>query len=89
MVNRSRWLFLPLAVFASLALAQSSGGAFVLTRTTTDSGGGYTSGGTFEMKGTIAQPNAQPQMSVGGEFIVAGGIWANASDRVFVDGYES
>lgn len=84
----SRWLFLSLAALASLALAQSSGGDFVLTRTTTDSGGGTAAGAAFELSGTIAQPDANTQQSSGGEFVLAGGFWANANEIVFANGFE-
>lgn len=88
MAIRFHWLFLALAALASFALAQSSGGDFVLTRTTTDSGGGYASGATFELTGTIAQPDANAQQSSGGDFVLAGGFWANASEMIFSNGFE-
>lgn len=73
---------------AASVLAQSSGGEFELTRSTIDAGGGSSSGSLFELNGTIAQPEANPQSSSGGEFVVAGGFWANASDVLFADSFE-
>ena len=69
-------------------LAQSSGGDFELTRTTIDAGGGTASGPDFELVGTIAQPEANAQQSSGGEFLLAGGFWANTTDALFSDGFE-
>ena len=69
-------------------LAQSSGGDFELTKTTIDAGGGTASGADFQLTGTIAQPEASAQQSSGGEFIMAGGFWANSADAIFTDGFE-
>ncbi|MDJ0655028.1 MAG: hypothetical protein QNJ40_12780 [Xanthomonadales bacterium] len=80
-------LALPL-VIAFAVLAQSSGGDFEITRATIDAGGGTSSGGSFELTGTVAQPDAHPQQSAGGEFVLAGGFWANATDLLFQDGFE-
>ena len=73
---------------ATSVLAQSSGGDFELTRTTIDAGGGTASGTDFELVGTIAQPEANAQQSSGGEFLLAGGFWANTTDAVFSNGFE-
>ena len=78
---------LPLVLTFSV-LAQSSGGDFEITGATLDAGGGTSSGGNFELTGTVAQPDADPQQSVGGEFVLAGGFWANATDLLFSDGFE-
>ena len=69
-------------------LAQSSGGDFELTQTTIDAGGGTTSGADFELVGTLAQPEADPRQSSGGEFLLAGGFWASANDTIFSNGFE-
>ena len=73
---------------ATTVFAQSSGGDFELTRTTIDAGGGRAIGVDFELTGAIAQPEANVQQSSGGEFLLAGGFWASANDRVFADGFE-
>ena len=75
-------------VLACTVLARSSGGDFEITSATIDAGGGTSSGGTFELTGTIAQPDADPQQSAGGEFVLAGGFWAKATDLLFADGFE-
>ena len=84
-----KWLLITilLAVTASV-VAQSSGGEFLLTKSSIDGGGGSSSGPTFELRGTIAQPDSNPQMSTGGEFVLAGGFWAKASESIFLDGFE-
>ena len=73
---------------ATSVLAQSIGGDFELTRTTIDAGGGTAIGTDFELVGAIAQSEANVQQSSGGEFVLAGGFWASANDRIFSDGFE-
>jgi hypothetical protein len=78
-----------LAVLGSaLSLAQSQGGDFEITKSTIDNGGGTSTGGEFSLIGTIGQPDANPQTSAGGEFLLAGGFWANATGEIFADGFE-
>lgn len=74
-----------------LALAQTSGGDFEITKSTIDGGGGTSSGGEFSITGTIGQPDANKQISSGAGFSVAGGFWANATvvDMIFKDSFES
>lgn len=77
-------------LITTIALAQSSGGDFVITKSTIDGGGGTSSGGDFSITGTIGQPDAYPQISSGGGFALAGGFWANATvvDLMFKDSFE-
>ena len=42
---------------------------------TIDGGGGTSTGGVYQISGTIGQPDAGPTMS-GGNFSVSGGFWA-------------
>ncbi len=81
-----------LVLTAASVLAQSSGGEFQVTKSTIDAGGGASSGGEFELTGTIGQPEADSRAAAGGEFVVAGGFWANAEggidDDIFSDGFE-
>jgi len=72
-----------------LVFGQSSGGDFELTKSTIDSGGRTSTGGNFSLTGTIGQPDANPQMSSEGEFLLTGGFWAKAIDLIFKDGFES
>ena len=53
-----------------------------------DSGGGASSGGTFELIAAVGQPDAG-QLSLGGT-VVAGGLWARPVDlqALFYDGFE-
>ena len=81
-----------LAILVSfLALAQSSGGDFEITKSAIDNGGGTSSGGEFSITGTIGQPDANNRISTGGGFAVSGGFWANATivDAIFKDSFES
>jgi hypothetical protein len=75
----------------AIALAQSSGGDFKITKSTIDNGGGTSVGGEYSLNGTIGQPDANPQISTGDKFALAGGFWANATvvDTIFKDGFES
>ncbi len=83
------------AVPISVVLAQSSGGDFEITRHTIDNGGGLSTGGGFELVGSIAQPDASLQTASGGDFQVTGGFWANGSvitpsgELLFSDSFES
>lgn len=80
-----------IALVSAIALAQSSGGEFEIVKSTIDNGGGTSFSGDFSITGTIGQPDANRQISAGGEFAIAGGFWANAIviDVIFGDGFES
>ena len=88
MTTRLRWIVLCLSGAAAVALAQSSGGDFEIVRSSLDGGGEVSADTEFVLTGAIGQPDAQPSLSVGGDFIVAGGLWARAQDEVFGDGFE-
>ena len=81
-----------LALSAGSVGAQS-GGTFEITRSTVDAGGGQSSGGDFELVGTIAQPDADPAIASGGTFTLRGGFHVAAGpplgDAVFKDGFEN
>ena len=57
-----------------------SGGGFDLTWSTIDGGGATSTGGGFDLAGTIGQPDAQtlPVMT-GGTFALTGGFWPVAN----------
>jgi hypothetical protein len=77
---------------SALAIAQSTGGDFVITKHTIDGGGGSSSGGGFSLTGTIGQADASTQPSTGGGFSVAGGFWAYSvelGEVIFKDGFET
>lgn len=77
-----------LLTISAFVPAQQSGGDFEITSSTIDSGGGTSVGGQFSLSGTIGQPDATSKISSGGDFVLAGGFWANAVDRLFGDGFE-
>jgi hypothetical protein len=69
-----------ISIFAVLAVGTASAQTFDLGWNTIDGGGAmWTTGGGFELSGTIGQPYAQtsPVMS-GGTFTLTGGFWAAA-----------
>ena len=69
-----------LAAFALVTLASSMAPAqlYTIPWYTIDGGGGYSSGGNFELDGTIGQHDAGPTMS-GGNYTVRGGFWNGAN----------
>lgn len=66
------WVFLGL--LAVTQVSAQSGGDFEIVRSTLDGGGGRSTGGDFELNGTIAQPEADPQFAAGGDFSLRGGF---------------
>jgi hypothetical protein len=62
---------------SNLARAQSGGG-YELTWSTSDGGGGASSGGIYTLNGTIGQPDAGAALS-GGGYTLVGGFWGGAS----------
>ncbi len=77
---------LSLAVMLALApavLAQD----FDIDWYTIDGGGEmFTTGGDFELSGTIGQPDASTTIMSGGDFELAGGFWAGAAEDEFCYG---
>ena len=69
-------LLLPLiaACLAVPAPAQS-GGPWTIVSSTVDGGGGSSSGGTWNLTGTIGQPDATTQKATSGPWGVEGGFW--------------
>lgn len=64
-------LILVLSAAASVAYARLAG--YSLTWWTTDSGGGASSGGNYNLSGTIGQPDAGTLS--GGNYRLEGGFW--------------
>jgi len=57
-----------------------SGGGYDLTWSTIDGGGATSTGGGYELGGTIGQPDAQvPPLMSGGGFELTGGFWPVAN----------
>jgi hypothetical protein len=79
----------------AVAPAAGEGSTYAIDRWTVDGGGGQSSGGSFAVSGTIAQPDSDPlQPSTGGNFAVTGGFWpglarGDAAVEVFADGFEN
>jgi hypothetical protein len=59
------------------AATAQTGGGYDLTWSTIDGGGGTSTGGGFELSGTIGQPDAGPASGpmVGGDYALTGGFW--------------
>ena len=63
------------------AIAQvEAPGTFDLSWNTVDGGGGKSSGGPFELTGTIGQHDAGTLALTGGSFSLTGGFWPGASE---------
>lgn len=71
---------------ASAPVAQ--GGEFELKRATIDAGGHTSAGTDYQLRGTIAQPDAATMSGPG--LLLRGGFWtpSGPSDTLFKDGFE-
>lgn len=63
---------------AAGSLAVAVGGGFEINWHTLDGGGGTSTGGSFELSGTIGQADAGAAIT-GGSFAVVGGFWAGGA----------
>ena len=76
MIRRSRTTLVALTVLGVVGLPGVAADDFTLDWWTVDSGGDmWTSGGEFELSGTIGQPDAGVSMT-GADFELVGGFWA-------------
>ena len=73
--------------FISVAIAQSSGGAFDITRSTIAPAGTRISGGAFSLAATIGQP-ATAQIGAGTYELTGGFAASGPSDEIFGNGFE-
>lgn len=76
--------------FLLLLATQGNEPAQELSRTTIDSGGGAAAGASFEVRGTIGQP--EPETAAGTTFQVRSGFWVKqlpSGDCIFADGFET
>lgn len=84
-----------LMIFGTSALCWAqSGGPYEIRKSTIDAGGGHSSGGVMQLRGTIGQPDASLQTASGGNYSLTGGFWAAGEvappvGRIFSDGFES
>jgi hypothetical protein len=70
------------------AIAQSSGGSFSITHSSTDPSSPALNGGAFSLHATVGQPNTTPVSA--GAFELTGGFNAvKGSDVIFANGFES
>jgi hypothetical protein len=90
-----RHLLIPtaLVVASTPVIAQLSGGPFEISRSSIDGGGGHSTGGQFDLNGTIGQPEGGGQPLAGGAFELSGGFWAGGmsvteGDLIFRSGFE-
>jgi len=86
---RTRWsgpCFAALAMITAATFAQFAGpeGSYDLSWYTIDGGGGTSSGGSFELTGTIGQPDAGVMTggAPGNEFELVGGFWSTPGGTV-------
>jgi hypothetical protein len=70
-VFNKQWILVALVL--SVLIASSSWGQYEISWYTIDGGGGRSSGGPYELVGTIGQPDAA--WSKGGNFELLGGFW--------------
>jgi hypothetical protein len=87
-LSARQWLVLAL-LLPALALAQSAGGPYVMRKQAVAAGGGAASGGSYSLRGTIAE-TAASQRTVGGTFHLTGGLHPPGAvpDRLLCDGFE-
>ena len=78
-----------LSLLSTLALAQSSGGSYTITKSTIDGGGGLSAGGAYILNGTVGQPDASLQVHTGGPYQLRGGFWSRVTDLIFKDSFET
>lgn len=78
----TKWTLVAVGVLALMAEQANEATAqqFSIPWYTIDSGGGYASGGNFELEGTIGQHDAGPTMT-GGQFAVTGGFWVGGESQ--------
>lgn len=69
-----------MVIATSSVAAGPGGGSFEITWYTIDAGGtSSTSGGSFDLAGTVGQPDAGQEMT-GGQFSLTGGFWAGVNN---------
>ena len=65
---------------AALLVSAASAQDFAVDWWTVDGGGEmFTTGGDFELSGTVGQPDANTTVMTGGDFELAGGFWPGAA----------
>lgn len=76
---KKHWIVFPilalLLIMATTAFA-SSGGDYEISFYTIDGGGATSSGGVYEVTGTIGQHDASEEAISGGDYSLFGGFWS-------------
>ncbi len=74
----TRYALFTVSAVALLTTPGAPADSFALDWWTVDGGGAmFSTGGAFELSGTIGQPDAQPQpVMAGGSFTLTGGFWS-------------
>ncbi len=75
MNKTSRTKAIAMGVGWALLLALAAQGQYAIDWHTMDGGGGTSTGGVYELTGTIGQPDAGPTQQ-GGDIALQGGFWA-------------
>ncbi|MCB1581924.1 MAG: hypothetical protein R3E90_01840 [Marinicella sp.] len=88
-VKGQNWILLVLALLCSFTVAAQSGGIFEISKATIESGGTTSSGGVFEVKGSIGQYEVNGTTDVA-LYQVTGGFWVSGqgNDLIFENGFE-
>jgi hypothetical protein len=72
-IQRILLLVTVIVAIAPVSVLAMSGGDYEISWSTIDGGGGQSSGGTYIIRGTIGQPDAE--YSEGGDYELLGGFW--------------
>ena len=92
--NSKTCLLIVALTVSPVSWTQSLQDRLELARSTVDGGGGLSQNNDFQLTGSIGQHDANAASSEGGQFILAGGFWANAQpanvldDLIFADDFE-
>lgn len=76
----SLWAASVALALTALAAPLAGPSTFAITSSTIDSGGGTSSSSSYELAGTIGQPDAGPELT-SASFEVVGGFWMGSVDE--------
>lgn len=71
-------MLLVTAILGAGVVAAQTGGGYDLTWSTIEGGGGRSTGGGYQLIGTLGQPDAGTTLS-GGGYALSGGFWSGAT----------
>lgn len=75
-----------LTLVLGLAFSQSFA-VYTIGKYTINSGGGESTGGSYELNGSIGQTDAS-NTQTGGDYSLNGGFWHGNNDLIFKNGFE-